>query len=356
MNIRHTLSLLLVALLVPACAELDDAPSTLHTDVEALRAAPSFSAYTPALPRTAGAALNQLIEQGERIALSDVQPVLREDAEVAFALRFADGGVLGVNVLLDDFGLDTVAASRALTIDPSSIDDFAMANALDGWDELTRDQATRTLNLDAETGRSFCDNEDGTRGHTVIASATATLDGVRGTVLLQLNPYMDAEQLGLDARAPLQGFRAEGASYAMFPNPRRPSSRPEKPSVSDRPEERDTEWVVSWPSSDCKFTRDERRRRRVCLPDDCRVNIDSALLRLIARQFGLDINIDLDLLPDATGYCGEVFFLDLFSVGCQCVITGIDWGGEDTQPLPDDGPRPEPRPSEAPDADDGSAR
>lgn len=356
MNIRHTLALLLVALLVPACAELDDAPSALRTDSAELSATPSFGAYTPALPDTAGAALHQLMEHGERITLSDVQPMLRDGAEVAFALRFADGGVLGVNVLLDEFGLDTVASSRALMIDPSTIGNFAMPNALDGLDELSRDQATRTLNLDAETGRSFCDNEDGTRGHTMLATAAATLDGMRGIVLLQLNPYMSAEQLGLDARAPVQGLRAQGASYAMFPNPRRPSSRPQKPNVSDRPEDSDTEWVISWPSSDCAFTRDERRRRRVCRPDDCRVSIDSTLLRLIASRFGLDINIDPGLLPDATGYCGEVFFLDLFSVGCQCVITGVDWGGEDTQPLPDDGPRPEPRPSETPDPDDGSAR
>lgn len=316
MNFRFALPLLVVALLAPACAELDDSTTTARVSADALRSAPTLSAVATPSPRTAGDAFTGLLERRSPITLGDVQPVLREGAEVAFALRFGDGGVVGVNVLLDGFGLDAVASARTLVIDPQSIRDFAASNTLGGTDGLAQDEVAAFLSQPSSVGRSFCDNEDGTRGHSVVATASASLDGVPGTVALQVNPYMSLGQLGLSRVASQLAYMAPLDSEGFSP-------RPTKPGLDDAPEEAETEWVISWPTLACFFQRVEGRRGRVCAPNDCTVSVNDPLLRQLARAFGFGLPLDPGLLPEAYGDCGKVSFLGLIPVGCQCIIRGV---------------------------------
>ena len=323
---KHTLytplAVLLALTLLPACGELEQNSPDLRTLDEALRRAPSFEATaSTTTPRTASAAFRQAIGQRGTFELTDIQPYLHNDAEVAFAIEYGNGQAIGVNVLLDEFGVETAASARRLSIHRASVDNFRSSNLLDGLDELDRGDAYSYLDAPIGESRPFCDNEDGTPAHTLLATAQATLDGVPAMVTLQINPNMTLAQLGLRS----SGSRTQRTLSNSGDTQNAPSFGT-SPSKTDTTATTATRWVISWPASMCKTQKPENGGRRICPARECEVRLTDALLGRILREFDIEIPDfgDLVPLPYGTGTCGDVLILGLFR-SCQCIIDDVRW-------------------------------
>lgn len=239
-------------------------------------------------------------------------PASALDADGTAVVYFPVDGLRGVTLELD---LSAVGPGT-YTLQLPSMSPIITAN-LDGTGlEVTRRELATRLAAPGEEQSVFCRNNDGLGGSVGMANVPA-VSSTGATVMLSV-------EIGNDGLMhPGQEVIASCGLGAVSTPPVILNALNGDVSSAHVAQAANTEkvWCISWPSKDCK--------KRNCNSQSCAVTLASVIE--LASDLGVTIPggktaaqavawLSEELGISVGGYCGQVSFLGLISVGCQCVM------------------------------------